>query len=84
VKFFVSLTVLLHLSASLALFAGVRVVESAALLIGFLVLANWKVNDFWNKEGMERLIASRNSLANQAMIGGLILLALTGPGSLTL
>jgi putative oxidoreductase len=83
-RFSVSVTICLHFCASLALFTGILVTEFAAALIVFLILASFKAHDFRNQAGSERLIASRNALANLAMIGGLILLGVTGPGNFTL
>ena len=83
-RFSVSATICLHLWASFALFTGILVTEFAAALIVFLILASYKAHAFWKQAGDERLIASRNALANLAMIGGLVLLGVTGPGNFTL
>jgi len=84
VHFSVTATIVLHLLASLGLLTGILVMESAIALAAFTLLATIRVHDFWNRGGRERLISSRNALANLAVIGGLILLAATGPGELTL
>jgi putative oxidoreductase len=84
VKLSVCSTIVLHIWGSLALFSGLLMDEFCVALSVFLVLANFQRWDWWNKEGMEKLIASRNALANLAMIGGLILLAITGSGSFTI
>ena len=84
VRISVSATICLHLWASMALITGRLVPEFAAALIVFLILAVYKAHDFWNQAAKDRLIASRNALANLAMIGGLILLMVTGPGDFTL
>lgn len=77
-------TVVLHIAASLAIIAGVFVRESALLLALFTVLATWRVHDFWNRTGQERLIQSRFALAHLAVIGGLLILAAIGPGTIVL
>ena len=79
--FFAFCTIILHIVAPLALIAGVLVFESALALALFTLLATIRVHDFWNKDGIEKLIASRVALSNLAIIGGLILLAVSGlPG----
>ncbi len=81
---FVMATVVLHLLASAGLLSGFMLVESALALAAFTALATIRVHDFWNRSGKERLDSSRAALANLAIVGGLLLLAVTGPGSWTL
>lgn len=85
---FVKLTVIgvnaFHLVASVCLIAGWFVMEMSTALAVFTFLATIRVHDFWNMEGEEQVIRSRIALANFAVVGGLLLLAATGPGSLTL
>jgi len=73
-------TVVIHIVASLCLLLGIFVSEAAFALVVFTVLANLKVHDFWNMSGEERLNQSRISLAHFAIVGGLLLLAVSGPG----
>jgi uncharacterized membrane protein YphA (DoxX/SURF4 family) len=77
-------TITLHLVASLCLMAGWLVTEMATALALFTLAATVKVHDFWNMAGAERLERSRIALANFGLVGGLLLLAATGPGSITL
>ena len=84
VKLSVCTTIVLHIWGSLALFSGLLMGEFCVALSVFLVLVSFQHWDWWNKEGMQKLIASRNALANLAMVGGLILLAVIGPGIFTL
>ena len=78
------LTILLHLIGSAGLISGVYSRESALLLALFTVIATIKVHAFWRMAGAERLDCSRIALANLAIVGGLLLLAATGPGRLAL
>lgn len=77
-------TVVLHLAASVCLIAGWLVMEMAAALALFTLVATFIVHDFWNMQGNERLGRSRIALANVALAGGLLLLAVVGPGNLVL
>ena len=76
------LTILLHLIAAASLISGVYARESALLLALFTVVATVKVHCFWRMTGPERLDRSRVALSNLAIVGGLLLLAATGPGRL--
>jgi len=84
VRLTVVTTVLLHLVASLCLMAGWFVTEMATALALFTLAATIKVHDFWNMAGAERTERSRIALANFGLVGGLLLLAAIGPGSIVL
>ena len=77
-------TVVLHVVAAVCLIVGVFVRESAIALAAFTLVATWRVHDFWNMEGPEKLLQSRFALAHLAVVGGLLVLAATGPGSIAL
>ncbi len=77
-------TIVLHLVASVCLLGGWLITEMAAALALFTLVATIMVHDFWNMEGNERLGRSRVALANLGLTGGLLLLAVTGPGNLVL
>ncbi|RLA31425.1 MAG: hypothetical protein DRR11_10855 [Gammaproteobacteria bacterium] len=78
------LTIALHVLAALAIVAGVYVVEAALLLALFTLVATLQVHRFWSATGAERLEQSRIALAHLAIIGGLLMLAATGPGRFAL
>lgn len=80
----VLLTIALHLIASVCLIAGWLVTEMALALALFTLVATVLVHDFWNMTGTDRLQRSRTALANLGLVGGLMLLAVTGPGALVL
>lgn len=77
-------TIALHLVASICLILGIFTAEAAVALAIFTVLATEREHAFWRFEGSERLVRSRIALANLGVIGGLLLLTITGPGHLSL
>ena len=78
------LTIVLHVLASLAIIMGAYVGEAALLLALFTLVATLQVHRFWSAAGEERLEQSRIALAHFAIIGGLVMLAVTGPGRFVL
>ena len=84
VGLFLPLTIALHLLASAGLVSGIYAREAALALALFTIVATLKVHCFWRMVGAERLNRSRVAMAHLAVVGGLILLAAVGPGSLTL
>jgi len=77
-------TIIFHFVSSICLIVGWLVMEMSFALAVFTFLATIRVHDVWNMEGEERMIKSRVALANVSVVGGLLLLAATGPGSLVL
>jgi len=84
VRLLLPLTIVLHLLGSTALASGHFAREAAVALALFTAVATAKVHGFWRMEGEQRLVQSRIALAHLAIVGGLILLAAAGPGTLTL
>lgn len=80
----VVLTIAFHLIASVCLLAGWLVTEMSIALALFTLVATVLVHDFWNMSGETRLARSRVALANLGLVGGLLLLAATGPGTIVL
>lgn len=80
----VTFTIVFHLIASVCLIAGWLVTEMAIALSLFTLVATLMVHHFWTMTGVERLQRSRVALANLGLVGGLLLLAITGPGTLVL
>ena len=78
------LTILLQLIGSLCLIVGIYVLEFSVLLALFTLVATIKVHCFWRMSGQERLIISRVALGNLGLIGGLLILAVVGPGRIAL
>jgi len=81
---FLPATIVLHLLASCSIVVGVYTREAALLLAMFTVVATIRVHCFWRMTGSEHLARSRTAMAHLAVVGGLLLLAVTGPGPYTL
>jgi len=77
-------TITLHLAASICLIVGLYTTEAALMLALFTLLATERAHSFWRFEGAARLDRGRTALANLGVIGGLLVLAVSGPGDLTL
>jgi putative oxidoreductase len=77
-------TIILHLVASVFLIVGYKTQEAALALALFTVLATLKVHAYWRLPEEQQLGRSRITLANLAVVGGLLLLAAVGPGEFAL
>ena len=77
-------TILLHLAASICIIVGYQTTIAALSLVAFMVAATLKVHAFWRLPEGERLARSRIANANLCIVGGLLILAATGPGALAL
>lgn len=74
------LTIVLHIVAPVCILLGVFVSAAALSLAVFTSLATLWVHRFWQSRGSVRLEQSRYALANLGLVGGLLLLAASGPG----
>lgn len=81
---FLPLTIGLHLAAPISLISGVCSREAALALALFTLVATLKVHCFRKMQSIERLDQSRIAMAHLSIIGGLLMLAAAGPGSLVL
>ncbi len=77
-------TVVLHLSASACVIIGYQTRLAALALALFTVVATLKVHAYWRLPEAQQLGRSRITMANLAIIGGLLLLVAVGPGPLAL
>jgi len=84
VAFTLPATIALHLGGSICLIAGMYTTEAALALALFTLFATERAHSFWRFEGAARLDRGRTALANLAVIGGLLVIAVTGPGDLAL
>jgi len=77
-------TIALHLLGSICLILGYQTQIAALLLAVFTVAATLKVHAFWRLPKPRQLGRSRVANANLAVVGGLLVLAATGPGAIAL
>jgi putative oxidoreductase len=77
-------TIVLHLLGSMCLIVGYQTRAAALVLAVFTVVATLKVHAYWRLPDEEQLGRSRILTANLAIVGGLLLLAATGPGPLSI
>jgi putative oxidoreductase len=82
--FMLPATVILHLAASICIIIGFLTREAALALALFTIVATVKVHAYWRLPKDEQLARSRITMANLAIIGGLLVLAAAGPGRLAL
>jgi len=76
-------TIVLHLLASICLIVGYQTRGAALALAIFTAVATLKVHAYWRLPKEEQLGRSRVATANLAIIGGLLLLFVIGPGPLS-
>lgn len=77
-------TIVLHLVGSICLILGIQVEIAALLLAVFTALATLQVHAYWRLPEEEQLGRSRVANANLGLVGGLLILAVAGPGAFAL
>jgi putative oxidoreductase len=80
VPLFLAGAIFLQLVGGLLLFLGYKTRLGAAMLILFLLSANYIFHDFWNLQGAERAAQQIDFFKNLAVAGGLFAFAAFGPG----
>jgi putative oxidoreductase len=79
-----ALAVAIELFGGLALVVGVFTRPLALLYVGFTFVSALEGHRFWNRTGPEREAQKINFLKNVSIMGGLLLLAIVGPGKYAL
>lgn len=80
IQFSLPATIALHIVASICILSGIFTQAAALGLVVFTVVATLWVFPFWQHAGPARLEQSRIALANLGLVGGLLMLAVSGPG----
>ena len=78
------LTILVELGGGLALVVGFATRQAAVLLAGFSILAALIFHAFWAAPEAARMMQQINFLKNLSIAGGMLVLAVFGPGRLSL
>jgi putative oxidoreductase len=82
IPFFLTGAMLVETLGGLSLILGIQPRIGALVLTAFLIPATLIFHDFWTLEDPQRSLQMIMFQKNLAMIGGLILLAVHGPGKL--
>lgn len=83
-------TVIAYLVAAIDLFGGLLILLgyqtrwATLVLIGFVILTMLLAHNFWSMEGPPRAANQAHFYKNLALIGGLLMLHLYGPGRMSL
>jgi putative oxidoreductase len=78
------LTIIIEIGGAALIIAGYRTRLAALALIGFTIIITPIFHNFWAMQGMEAANNQIHFLKNLAVIGGLIMLAVHGPGRISL
>jgi putative oxidoreductase len=73
--------ILMQIIGGLSVLLGFEARVGALLLIVFVIPAAIKMHDFWNLQGDERTTQKTMFMKDIAVLGGLLLLLITGAGS---
>ncbi len=77
-------TAVIHVAGGLMVLLGVMAREGAILLLLFTIIATWWVHNPIGLKGEDFRRELMTSLEHLAIVGGLLLLAVTGPGAFAL
>lgn len=79
-----ALTLVLEIGAGLALMLGWQTRWAALALAGFTLLASLIFHAYWGVPAEQRMVAQLMFMKNISVLGGLLVLAAFGPGTLSL
>ncbi len=77
----IALAAALELAGGLAILAGFKTSVASWLLFLYLIPTTFIFHNFWAAQGMEQQTQMVNFLKNIAIMGGLVFLSVSGPGS---
>ena len=72
--------ILLQFVGGLSVLLGYEARVGALLLIVFVIPSAFKMHDFWNSQGEARTTEKTMFMKDMAVLGGLLLLVITGAG----
>jgi putative oxidoreductase len=78
------LAIAMQIVGSLSIMLGVCSRMGALLLIAFTLPATTQMHAFWNLKGNQRVAEKIHFFKDLAIVGGLLLLIIAGPGRFTL
>ena len=84
IAFLLPIAVGFQILGGLSVLLGFYARIGAILLILFIIPATIQMHDFWNLHGKERITEKAHFFKDMAIIGGLLLLFLIGPGNYSL
>lgn len=76
--------VILQIAGGISLLLGIYSQIGALILIIFTIPAMCKIHNFWKESGPARVVEKTFFMKDVAILGGLLLLCLYGPGSFSL
>jgi putative oxidoreductase len=73
--------ILLQIVGGLSVLLGFEARIGALLLIVFVIPSAFKMHDFWNSQGDEKMTQKTLFMKDMAVLGGLLVFLVTGAGS---
>lgn len=77
------LTILIEVGGGLALMFGIFTRQAAFALAAFTLLAGLIFHNFWAVPEAQKMMQQTHFLKNLSMVGGMLVLAVFGPGALS-